>query len=69
MVPVATPDTVPVRDPTVAIAVLPLVHVPPDVGSFSVVVEPIHTPVEPPMLDGSGLTVIFVVEEQPIDVV
>jgi hypothetical protein len=39
-VPIAMPFTIPVVEPTVATAGLPLVHVPPAVTSERVVVEP-----------------------------
>jgi hypothetical protein len=52
------PDTTPPA--TVAIAVFPLVHVPPVVPSNSVVVDPAQTVVVPVMVpaDGSAFTVI-----------
>jgi hypothetical protein len=46
-IPAATPVTTPVDDPTVAIAPMLLVHVPPVVESLMVMVEPIHTDDEP----------------------
>jgi hypothetical protein len=39
-VPVATPVTTPVPEPTVATDVLLLLHVPPEVASLNVLVEP-----------------------------
>jgi hypothetical protein len=40
VLPTLTPVTIPVTDPTVAIAVLPLLHVPPAVASDSVTDAP-----------------------------
>lgn len=59
------PVTVPVL-PTVAMAVLPLLHVPPGVASASTAVAPTHmpTPVEGVMADGLGLTVTDAVTKQ-----
>ncbi len=50
-VPEATPVTTPVDEPTVAIAVLLLLHVPPDVALLSVVVLPWQTLAVPVMGD------------------
>jgi hypothetical protein len=57
-VPALVPVTTPVL-PTLAIAVLLLVHVPPAEVLFSVIVEPAHTVVSPEIIpaNGSGLTV------------
>ena len=41
------PVTIPVPDPTVAIAVLLLLQTPPEVESLSAVVEPTHSVVTP----------------------
>jgi hypothetical protein len=57
-VPVVIPVAMPVPTPIVACAVLLLVHVPPPVASVSIVVEPTHTFVVPPIGAGNGLTVI-----------
>jgi hypothetical protein len=58
---VATPDampvTIPVEGPTVAIALLLLVHVPPVVSSCRVIVELTHTVEGPLIVAGVGLTV------------
>ena len=51
-----TPVTTPVEDTTVAIPVLPLVHVPPP-ASLKVVVNPAHTVPVPVMDVGNGFTV------------
>ena len=61
-VPAATPDTMPV-EPTVAIDVLPLLHVPPVVVLFRVAVAPWQVLIVPVIADavGSGLTVIVAV--------
>ena len=48
--PAETPVTIPVEEPTVAIAVLLLLQCPPDVESLSDLVEPTHTLAVPLML-------------------
>ena len=53
-VPAATPVTTPVAEFTVAIPVLPLLHVPPLVALLNVVVLPTHT-VAVPVVAVSGL--------------
>jgi hypothetical protein len=53
-VPADTPVTTPEVLLTVAIAVAPLLHVPPDMELASVVVSPIHTLAEPVIAEGSG---------------
>ena len=61
-------DTVviePLPGKTVAIVVLLLLHVPPDVPSVNNIEEPVHTVVGPDMPDGSGLTVIILETVQP----
>lgn len=66
-VPAATPVTTPDEDPTVAIAVLLLDHVPlPETDK--VVVWPTQTAVRPVIPEGMGLTVIVLVAEQPANV-
>ena len=55
--PAATPDTIPVVDPTVAIAVLLLLHVPPPGLQLKAVVVPGHKLFIPVIPDGKGLTV------------
>lgn len=65
-VPGATPVTIPDADPTVAIAVLPLVHVPPTIASVRLVVVPIQRLVDPLILTGAGLTVMVIVVSQPV---
>lgn len=55
--PAATPFTVPVNDPTVAIVVLLLLHVPPGVASLSVMLPPVPTVVVPVTGPGTGFTV------------
>lgn len=59
--PAATPETIPVADPTVATDGVPLLHVPPP-ASLNVVVDPTQTVSVPAMVAGSGLTVKGVVE-------
>src|SRR5258708_7354492 len=61
------PATIPEPMLTSAWAVLLLVHVPPGVASVSVVADPTHTFVTPPIPAGTGLTVrpeAFVQPEQ-----
>jgi len=62
--PADTPVTIP-EVPTVAIAVLPLTHVPPGVASVSVTVEPTHTNAVPPIEAGVAFTVIVFIVRQP----
>ena len=54
--PAATPVTTPV-EPIVARPVLLLLHVPPAVTSFNVVVAPAHNVIVPVIAAGKGLTV------------
>ena len=61
--PGATPVTIP-DVPTVASAVLLLLHAPPP-ASVKVLVKPTHTVAVPEIADGSGLTVIVLVIIQP----
>lgn len=63
--PPVTPVTIPVDEPTVAIAVLLLAHVPPP-ASLRVVVLPAHTVATPVIAPGSGLTVTVVIRMQPV---
>jgi len=60
-VPRATPQTRPVPEPAVAIAVLLLLQVPPAMASDSVVQEPRHMRVLPVIAEGTGTTVTVVV--------
>ena len=66
VVPGATPVTIPVAEPTVATAVLPLNHVPPPVGSNKDVVLPTQTVGIPMMAVGGGVTVTVMVAAQPV---
>ena len=63
-VPIATPETTPEADPTVATPVLLLLHVPPVTASVSVVVEPVQSVTVPRMAVGVGFTVTTKVAEQ-----
>lgn len=65
-VPAETPVTTPVEEPTVATPVLPLLHVPNNVASSSVVVELTHTVIVPVMAAGSGLTDTTTERAQPV---
>ena len=64
-VPPAIAVTVP-SVPTVAIAPLELVHVPPAEASVSASVEPAHTGLLPVMPEGCALTVTTAVLKQPV---
>lgn len=66
-VPVATPVRTPVPGTMVAMAVLPLAHVPPDGVHVSVTVLAGHIVVGPPIAPGSGLTVTVRVLKQPVN--
>jgi hypothetical protein len=67
-VPAATAFSKPVELLMVATAVVPLVHVPPDGVEEKVVVDPLHTTVEPAvMLPGKLLTVSTAYASQPVD--
>jgi hypothetical protein len=61
VIPTATADIIPDDEPIVAIAVLPLAHVPPAMALVKVAVVPRHSDDEPPMAGGIALTVIMVV--------
>lgn len=61
-VPANTPVTVPVEEPTVATAGVPLDHVPDGVPSASVVDKPTHATAVPVIAAGSGLTVTITEE-------
>ena len=65
-VPAVTPVTIPLDDPIVATAVLPLLHAPPEVPLVNVVVLPMHTESVPPILAGSAYTVTILVAAQPV---
>ena len=60
------PITTPVADPTVAIAVLLLLQVPPVEPSLNVVVKPEHTCKVPVIATGNGLTFTVTVSIQPV---
>jgi len=61
-----SPVTTPVADPTIAIVVLLLLHVPPP-ASLSVVVAPEHTVSVPSIAVGKGSMVSTAVIRQPVD--
>ncbi len=63
-VPADTPDTTP-PVPAVAIEVLLLLQVPPDVVLARVVLRPVHMVAVPVIEAGSGFTVAVTVEKQP----
>ena len=66
-VPALTPVSVPVVETIVAMIVLPLLHVPPDVPSLKVVVKPAHKLVAPVIATGKGFTTTEAVVIQPVD--
>ncbi len=55
--PASIPVITPVDALAVAMAVLPLLHIPDGVISLSVIVKPSHTFVAPPITAGNGFTV------------
>lgn len=65
VVPVATPVTTPLREPTLTCAELQL-HQPPGIASVRVVLLPVHTADAPMIAVGKGLTVIIFVALQPV---
>ena len=65
VVPDATPVTVPLDEPMVALAGVLLAHVPPVVASVRVVDEPTHTDVAPLIEAGSGLIVTLALPSVP----
>ena len=67
-VPAPTAVTTPVLLTTVATEVVLLLHVPPVVVSVSVVLDPIHSPVVPPMAAGPAVTVkLWIIRQVPIE--
>jgi len=56
-VPAETPVTTPVKEPTVAMEGVELLHVPPKVASINVVDVPTMVESVPPMAAGAGVTV------------
>lgn len=65
-VPAVMPLTTPVVDPTLAMVVAPLVHVPPVVMLLSVVVCPAHKVILPVIAAGIALTLIVLNTAQPV---
>lgn len=66
-VPAATPDTVPLAEPTVAFAGVLLNHVPPVVPVLAnVVAAPVHTVSVPDIAVGNAITVTSDVLRQPV---
>ena len=65
--PAPFPVTIPVAEPTVAIAELLLLQLPLPDMSLNVVVYPGHKSVAPVIAAGDGLTVTIVVLEQPVE--
>ena len=66
-VPGLTPVTTPEADPTVAIVVVPLVHVPPLVALLKVVVLPTHIVMTPVIGVGDGNIFTVNVTQQPAE--
>ena len=64
VVPIVKPVSKPVLLPILAIVPALLLHIPSDTPSLSVVVDPIHTPVEPVIASGAVLTVTVVLTLQ-----
>src|ERR1043165_3903062 len=64
--PVPTMLVIPVAEPTVALAVLALVHTPPGVLLVRVSTAPVHACVGPAIADGIGITVTTIVVGQPV---
>ena len=64
-VPLDTPVTTPVDEPTRATVPSLVLHVPPGVASVSAVVAPTHTLVTPEIAAGSGCTVTVTLAVQP----
>jgi hypothetical protein len=54
LVPMESPDTMPVPTPTVATLAVPLAQVPPTVASLNAAVVPSHKVVAPVMASGTG---------------
>ena len=72
--PPATPVTTPVLPATVAMLVLPLLHVPPVVASLSVIIAVWHTGVEAVIALTVGvvftvITCVVVAEHKPLETV
>ena len=65
--PVATPVTIPVRAPTLAVPGALLLQTPPPTGSVRVIVFPVQTTEGPDITDGVDRTVTVVVLIQPVD--
>ena len=66
VVPVTIPPTIPVFEPTDAIAILLLAQMPPAEGSVRLVFDPVQTLATPVIADGVRLTVTTVVVTQPV---
>jgi hypothetical protein len=66
VLPAATPVTEPLAEPTVAMAVLLLLHVPPVLVVVSVVLLALHRVLAPVILAGLVLTVNNAVVKQPV---
>jgi len=64
--PAAIPVTMPVDEPTVAVAVRLLLHVPPDAVSCKAVVAPMQTLSTPVIGPGSGFTVTGILITHPV---
>jgi hypothetical protein len=64
--PAATPVTIPVAAPTVPLATVLLVQVPPDAVSVNAIVAPTHTPAAPEITDGIEFTVTVFAIAQPV---
>jgi hypothetical protein len=67
--PAAIPVTTPVVPSMAAIAVFPLVQLPPETVFVRLVVRPTHTEVVPPITDGRAFIVTCVEVLQPLPIV
>lgn len=66
VVPVTLPPvTTPVSDPTLATDGVLLVHVPPEMGSLNVMLDPVHTLFGPDIAVGNAVTDTVVVAGDP----
>ena len=65
-VPGPAPVMIPDSEPAVAISGLPLLHIPPPVPLFNVVVWPVHIFSVPVITPGAVFTVTVVVAVQPV---
>jgi hypothetical protein len=65
-IPSATPVSIPLVAPMVAIEAFAVFHVPPFDGFVNVIVDPSHTTEGPAIASGSAFTVTVVARKQPV---